>query len=163
MLTELYKRLEVDGDVDAEKIASCISHDAEWALPVLYPTLLKHEPLPDHVRETSDILDMYRIIRASLRDMQPAERQKLLDELGHDADDLEFSGFDGNNDAHYGCLSDWMNILDRYQELQELPHNSHSSASLPRYRSMVRRFNERWDAVRTRHLASDDLKYIVTG
>ncbi|MBW9113175.1 YfbU family protein [Rhizobium cauense] len=85
-------------------------------------------------QEVYDILDLFRAIEGSAMDLN-----KTTSDLH-----AKFEGFDGNNDDdHFGFAKFVRRDLGRWSELEKYPHNSHSSASLPRYRKML----QRWQSI----------------
>lgn len=109
----------------------------DWAIAHKYSGVFASQaPSDDVVKETGDLLWMWGIIEHS------------LDQLtGSDADHAKtfqwrkFSGFDGNNDDHYGVAHTLINDLEVYQDFKGRDLNSHSRGSLPRYRTMRARFD----------------------
>jgi uncharacterized protein len=96
----------------------------------LYGRIFEHQsdPLPKEVSdEVYDIFDMYRAL-------DRAYESGIAKPDGHCS---EFSGFDGNNDKHFGVASFILQDLNLYSELQKCPMNSHSQAELHRYRRML--------------------------
>lgn len=82
--------------------------------------------------ETMDILDMFRIINASVSNLSETEKEGL--DLSH----MTFEGFDWNNDDHYSFLHFLIEIFGRYEDFKCL--NSHSIGTLPMYRRMLERY-----------------------
>ncbi len=97
----------------------------------LYGRIFEHQsdpPLPKEISdEVYDIFDMYRALDRAY--------QSGIEKP--DCRCAEFSGFDGNNDKHFGVASFILNDLNLYSELQKRPMNSHSQAELHRYRRML--------------------------
>lgn len=86
--------------------------------------------------ETHQILTMFRVIDSNLKQFSPEE----LDQLGKHA--LSFDGFDANErEGHYSFARFIMNKMKLYSEHNPADINSHSMASLPRYRGMLAVYN----------------------
>jgi len=83
---------------------------------------------------------MYRWIGASFKGLSKPEKERFKKESDHWDKYVEFQGFDANHDEHYGILSDLVNVLEKYKERKGGILNSHSQASLPKYRQMLSTF-----------------------
>jgi uncharacterized protein YfbU (UPF0304 family) len=94
----------------------------------------KEEISPEICNETSEILNMYRRINYSIETLSEEEKENL------DLERISFEGFDANNDSHYGYLNFMIENLDKWQEYKGKYINSHSIASLRKYRSMLEKF-----------------------
>lgn len=99
-----------------------------------------------------DILDMFRVMKASIEELEGAERDNLLADHKHA---LYFQGFDGN-DAREGKMASYVDYLQSTHRWTELTEdvkaadggNSHS-LMLGRYQAMLRSFQPIWkEAVR---------------
>jgi hypothetical protein len=153
MLVNQYRILAKLNDEDEEtgyysKKAEILERGYEW----YYDELLSSEPLPKEVSdETMDILDMFRQLDAYVDQLTEEQRATL------DLNKLKFDGFDANNDRHYGFAKFIIEKDDRYDERKEMYLNSHTSASIDKYRRMLPVYNER-KAIG--HLTIDDLRAI---
>ncbi len=108
----------------------------EWALTWQYPGIFEgEEPPEDVIKETCDILDMWSFIEYSIRELEGEEAEEAA-KFHH----TKFSGFDGNNDRHYGVAHTLINDLGRWTEFKDHPMNSHSRATLSRYRTMLPKY-----------------------
>ena len=118
-----------------------------------YPELSK-----DDCTLVYDILDMFRVIKASLKELDPAERDALLADHNHV---LTFQGFDGN-DVREGKMRSYVRFLqntDRWTDLREDVDaadggNSHS-LMLGRYQAMLDVYKPIWNE--TVHAAQSSL------
>lgn len=153
MLANQYKILAKLNDEDEEtgyysKKAEILERGYEW----YYGELLSSEPLPKEVSdETMDILDMFRQLDAYVDQLTEEQRATL------DLNKLKFDGFDANNDRHYGFAKFIIEKDDRYDERKEMYLNSHTSASIGKYRRMLPIYRER---KALGHLTLDDLRAI---
>lgn len=86
--------------------------------------------------EVHSILAMYRTIEPSIEKLSDSEVEAL------DINAIEFEGFDGNNDKHYGQASFMIKELGLYDEFRQRELNSHTSFSLAKYRKMLSVFEE---------------------
>jgi uncharacterized protein YfbU (UPF0304 family) len=82
----------------------------------------------DQCREVIEILDMYRRLRNSYAELPAGQQQGIR------ARDLDFPGFDGNNESEYLGLHEFFQSQDKWQELPAI--NSHIP-TLETYRRML--------------------------
>ena len=141
MLTELYQKLDVEGEIDPEFIRSAIFSDNIWSVPWKYPGIpFTDQETPDVVKEVLDILDMWHLIEYSYTNFSDEEKTKLVEGAGVFGKDPKFGGFDGNNEStHMGTALFIVNDLDRFQEFAGRNMNSHMR-SLDGYRRMLQKF-----------------------
>ncbi|REE07808.1 uncharacterized protein YfbU (UPF0304 family) [Winogradskyella pacifica] len=81
--------------------------------------------------ETSEILNMYRRINNTIAGLSEAERDEL------DLERIQFDGFDANNDPHYHYMTFLVENMNLWQEHSGNYLNSHTQASLAKYRRML--------------------------
>ncbi|MDO9475139.1 MAG: YfbU family protein [Pseudohongiella sp.] len=141
MLTELYQKLNVEGEIDPEFIRSAIFSNNLWSLPWKYSGIpFTDQETPDIVKEVLDILDMWSLIEYSYENLSDEEKVRLEEGAGVFGKDPIFRGFDGNNEStHMGTALFIVNDLDRFQEFAGRNMNSHMS-SLDGYRRMLHKF-----------------------
>jgi uncharacterized protein len=111
------------------------------------------DEVPESVtEEIHNILSMFRTLENSIASLPAGEKQQLhLTRLG-------FEGFDGNNDDHYHIAKFMVEKQELYDEYEKHSMNSHSSASLPRYRRQLAVFNRVHQSMQNLTLA--DLKQV---
>ena len=136
MLSEIYKKLDIDDEIDAEIVKSSLFSGYEWAISWKYPEIFEVDN-PTYVDETTKILDMYRWIESGLDKLSDIDLERLKSDVKPFDEYLNFRGFDANNDKHYGVLRHLIDVLDLYYEHKGKYLNTHSSATLPRYRKML--------------------------
>lgn len=132
MLADIMRHNKINGEIDPDFVISTLTGKDDWALKAKYGGLF-HESGPRDqadVQETYDIFEMFRSIRHATDQLLPAEQAEIKALPFY-----EFRGFDGNNDEHYGISATMLNELGYYSEFKHL--NSHSQATLPRYRKML--------------------------
>lgn len=124
----LMKALKVSDHTPAEYDEQIAILDAGYE--VLYPEILhgmsEHGADPAVVKETFDILDMFRALNDA--------GQRGINLTGGTLP-AKFEGFDGNNDDHYGVSIFLLDKRGAYAESAPAK-NSHSSGTLTRYRRM---------------------------
>jgi uncharacterized protein YfbU (UPF0304 family) len=135
MLAGIYKKLEIKHDIDPNVILAGVRSDSAWILQLQYGG--SQEELPPKVKETCDILDMYRLIESSFEKLSKSEKERVTKESDPSGAYVKFQGFDGNHDDHYGILSDLVNVLEKYQERKGGILDSHSQIQLHKYRKML--------------------------
>lgn len=141
MLSELYDKLEVKGEIEPDFIRSAIFNDMPWSIPWKYSGIpFEKQDTPEIVKEVLDILDMWSFLESSyerLSDEEKAYVEKEADPFGKDP---KFKGFDGNNETDYmGTASFLINDLNRFEEFKGRYLNSHCS-SIETYRRMLSAF-----------------------
>lgn len=156
MLADLLEANPADRQLDASLIRTLVCNKEDWALAWEYPAIFEGEPRdPQVVKETSDILWMWGIVEHWLGKLQGDQATEAAS--WHYT---KFGGFDGNNDPHYGCAHTMIEKLGRYNNFKNRGLNSHSSASLPRYRRMYATFMKYVEAGQANPLSFDALKEI---
>lgn len=139
LLCDISKKLDARHEIDPEFVMRALGAH-EWSLAWEYSGLLDQEAPPPLVSETCDILDMWRALEdayAALSDVDKAQVDAALGE----ANPVEFSGFDGNHDEHHSIACHLIEAMKKYQHFKGRNINSHSQASLPEYKVMLRRFD----------------------
>jgi len=141
MLADVMESMGVNRDVDPTLVKRLLFNRDEWALTWEYPGTFDGEsPTDEVIKETSDILSMWSFIEFSIGELkgEDAEAAKSFPRT-------EFGGFDGNNDPHYGVAHTLINDLGRWTEFKDRPLNSHSRATLERYRRMLPKYKAAMD------------------
>ena len=141
MLSELYGKFGVEGEVDPEFIKSAIFNDQLWGLKWKYSGIPFDESEdPEIVKEVVDILDMWSFIEIACNKLTDEQKAKLEMDAAHCGKDLKFQGFDGNNETEYmGTAMFLVNDLERFQEFKGRSFDSHR-ASVEKYRRMLKVF-----------------------
>jgi len=124
---EILKRLNPDDTKEYETNQEILSNGYEQYYSEINPSIYEKTVKPEVSREVEDILSMFRAMKFSCQ------------RLGHTpkSHSAEFEGFDGNDDGgQYGFAHFVRRTLGKWEELKDRPDNSHSSASLDRYRRM---------------------------
>lgn len=127
MLADLYKHLDVKGDIDADFVSEAITSDHLWALPVEYSgTFSSGEARDQTVDEVHRVLSMWSVIEASTAGLGAADRKRLKDEVQIGGDAPRWPGFDGNHESSHMSVAGFM--IDRmnfYPEFKGRGRNSH--------------------------------------
>jgi uncharacterized protein YfbU (UPF0304 family) len=137
MLTEVYKKLEIKGDVDPDFVQEAIFSGNTWGLKSKHSGIfVTDEDNPEVRKEVIDILAMWSILESSYERLSPEDKELIKVEAQPFGNDVKFRGFDGNNEGSYmGIASFVINHLDRFTEFKGRDLNSHYE-SLDGYRRM---------------------------
>ena len=74
--------------------------------------------------ETFQILEMWRSIESGYASFSKSEKQEVLEATGV-AEAPKFTGFDGNNEEHFGVAKYIIEQMGRYDEFKNRHLNSH--------------------------------------
>ena len=156
MLAEVMQEMGLNHEIDPTLVKKlAIDHD-DWAIAAKYHGIFDGEaPSDAEVTETHDILSMWSWIEHSIRELEGADADEAAG-FHH----TQFSGFDGNNDAHFGIAHTMINDLGYYDEFAGRPLNSHSRATLARYRAMLPKYKAAMDGHAGGELSLDELRAI---
>lgn len=152
MLTELYEKLKVEGEMEPDFLRSAIFNDMLWGIRWKYSGIPFSEAEdPETVKEVLDILDMWSGIERSYARLDSAGKDLIKQKLGVLGDSPRFQGFDGNNESEYvGTALFLVNELERYAEFKGRAFNCHHP-SIDMHRRMLAVFNP----MRQRFMSSD--------
>ncbi|MBZ0133453.1 MAG: YfbU family protein [Rhodocyclaceae bacterium] len=127
MLTELYEKLEVDGEIEPDFIRSAIFNDHLWGIAWKYSGIpFERLDDPPVVREVVDILDMWSFIEHAYSQLTEEQKSKLAKDAAPFGDNPRFQGFDGNNESEYMSTAMFLvDELERFQEFQGRSFNCH--------------------------------------
>lgn len=141
MLSEIYDKLGVDGEVEPDFIRSAIFSDNTWSIPWKYVGIpFEEQDTPEVVKEVLDVLDMWSMIERSYDNLSKEEKEWVEKEAAPFGKNPKFPGFDGNNESEYmGAASFLVNDLDRFEEFKGRSFNSHCP-SIDSYRRMLTAF-----------------------
>lgn len=157
MLAEVMEELKLNREIDPKLVKRlAINHD-DWAIASHYHGIFDSQaPSDADVKETHDILSMWSFIEYSIIGLEGAEAKEAAG-FRH----TQFSGFDGNNDDHYGIAHTLINDLGLYSEFASRGLNSHSRATLPRYRTMLPKFEKATAGKAGEPLSIDELRDLL--
>ena len=141
MLSELYEKMGIQGEIEPEFIKSAIFRDQLWGIPWKYSGIpFEEQEIPEIAKEVVDILDMWSFIEHGYQNLSDDEKAQLVVDADPSGKDLKFRGFDGNNEPeHMGAASFLINDLDRFEEFKGRSMNSHMP-SIETYRRMLSAF-----------------------
>jgi uncharacterized protein len=140
MLCELYKHLNIDGEIDPDFVQQTIWQDHLWGFSWKYTGIpFAKEETPREVRETLDVLDMWWFIEKSYEKLSPNDKKRIEKEADPFGSHVQFDGFDGNNEPHFGMARYLIDHLEKYEDFKGRSLNSHFP-SIERYKRMYRLF-----------------------
>jgi uncharacterized protein len=137
MLAEVMEAMSLNRELDPSLIKMlAINHD-DWAIAHKYQGIFDSEAPPEGVvRETHEILWMWQVLEDSIANLEGADAEEAAGWHYH-----KFIGFDGNHDRHFGVTHTLVKDLDLYSDFKDRGFNSHSQATLPRYREILAKFD----------------------
>lgn len=127
-------------EVDLAFVRKAIISGNSWALSWEVQAVPEEDTDAAVATETAEILGMWGYLEHCIGELHPTERDKLASDAKPFS--LSFSGFDGNNDAHYHVATFMIRDMDRFEEFKGRNMNSHSQGSLPTYRDMLERYRK---------------------
>ena len=135
MLRDLYKDLNVTGDIDSEFIAEALWGGHYWGLKWQLPGLLhNHADKLRVVYEVLEILEMWYFIESGYATLSEADKTRVEQEFGKN---VRFRGFDGNNESEQlGIANFLVNRMERFHIFKGRDFNSHIR-SVETYRRML--------------------------
>lgn len=137
MLADIMAANDIRGETEPEFVKSAIFGDDLWALERKYHGLFHNEgPSHETVNETTDILQMCRIVEGSIGQLSEKELSTIDENDRH-----IFVGFDGNHDDHYGVAEMQIEHMNLWREFRERGLNSHSRV-LDKYRRQLEVFTK---------------------
>jgi uncharacterized protein YfbU (UPF0304 family) len=138
MLSELYEKLGVEGEIEPEFIKSAIFRDHLWGIPWKYTGIpFEDQESPEIVKEVVDILNMWRFIEYGYKELSIKDKAKLEKEVKLFGKAPMFRGFDGNDESSYMSVAGFIiNDLERFEEFKNRSLNSHMP-SLAKYQRMM--------------------------
>ncbi|GAO36360.1 hypothetical protein SCT_1766 [Sulfuricella sp. T08] len=162
MLTELYEKLGIDGEMDPDFLRSAIFNDKLWGIRWKYTGIpFSEADDPAVVRVVVDILDMWSFIERSYAELNEAQKAELATHVPHFGKDPKFHGFDGNNEGEYmGTALFLVNELERFEEFKGRSFNCHHP-SIEMHRRMLEVFEPIRKGLGFRSLSIGELATIL--
>jgi len=128
MLSEIYEHLKINGEIDPQFVRSAIFREQTWSLAWEYPGIVGsgENETPAVVNEVLDILEMWEMLETSYKRLQPTDKARVEDEAEPFGSNVQFRGFDGNNETEYmGAAEFLVNDLERFSTFKGRDLNSH--------------------------------------
>lgn len=157
MLAEVMEAMGLNRELDPALIKTlAINHD-DWAIAHKYQGIFSSEAPDDAVvKETHDILWMWQVLEDSIAKLQGADAEEAATWHYN-----KFTGFDGNHDPHFGVTHTLVKDLGLYSDFSDRGFNSHSQATLPRYREILAKFDASMQSNHGEPLSVDKLREIL--
>jgi hypothetical protein len=129
MLADMYKAQKIKGDFDPDFISSTIHSDQLWGFNWQF-TGIPFGPYktPRVVDETTNILDMWMFLEEGYAKLSASEKARLEKEADPFGKYVQFAGFDGNNEPHYGIATYLIEDMKRFTHFAKREMNSHSQS-----------------------------------
>ena len=162
MLSDIYEKTGIEGEIEPEFIKSSIFRDHLWGIPWKYSGIpFDDQENPPIVKEVVDILDMWSFIEHGYKELTDAQKQQLEEDVEHFGKDPKFRGFDGNNESEYMSVASYIiNDLERFEEFKDRGLNSHMP-SIDTYNRMLSVFLPIRNNMMTGGLSLKDLTLIL--
>ncbi len=165
MLSEIYEKLGIDrtAGIDPKFIKSAIYTDNTWGLEWEYTGIFgdRTEPTPPEVTEVVNYLDMWSFIEEAYEDLDPPGKEALEERADPFGKDVQFRGFDGNNESEYMSIARFLiTELKRFQRFEGRDINSHMP-TVGIYRRMYQVFEPIRRNLVGRRLTIDELTVIL--
>ena len=143
MLSEIYQRLEVNGDVDAELVSEALTSGQYWAISSKHSWLLEWDnPKEGVLRETMEIMTMWSVIESAYNKLTDDEKAYISKQTDLSSSSFEFRGFDLNHEGdHYGIADFAVRKMNKFAVFAGRNMNSHSR-SIDWYRRMYAKYQE---------------------
>jgi uncharacterized protein len=126
MLCQLFKKLNLDTEIDPEFVESAIHGGHYWGLEWQYSGIFHgHEDAESTVSEVVDILDMWYFVERGFAALSTKDKELVASKspLGKH---VKFSGFDGNHEGEYiGVARFLIEKLDRFTEFRKRGLDAH--------------------------------------
>lgn len=127
MMRDLYKRLKVEGEIDADFVAEVIWGGHFWA-PKWVMTGVFHgeEDDPRNVSFVVEVLNMWSFLERAYGRMDEKAKERIAVEAKPFGTVVRFDGFDGNNESELLGIADFLiNKMGRFAEFRKRDLNSH--------------------------------------
>ena len=162
MLTEMYEKLQIEGETEPDFLRSAIFNDHLWGIRWKYSGIpFEQAEDPPIVREVVDILDMWSFIEYAYAKLSEQERQQLALAAKPFGENPRFNGFDGNNESEHMSVAMFLvNQLERFQEFKGRSFNCHHP-SLDTHRRMLAVFEPLRASLADSSLSVDQLAKIL--
>lgn len=158
MLADIMEHFEINGEVDPTFIKRVVTGNEDWALKWKYGGIFHNEePTSEaEVNETASILSMMSFIEFSVSKLPENERAEFEANRA-----LQFRGFDGNHDPHFGVALTLIEDLNRFSEFQDRELNSHGAARAQSYLRMKPAYDDAMRSGGHDGLSADQLRTIA--
>jgi uncharacterized protein YfbU (UPF0304 family) len=137
MLCDVHEALGIKNGMNPSFIRESVSGGHTWALKHKYSAIFDIENDKDEtLKEVLDILDMWRMVEASIKELSTTELKQVQTDTGIIGKEARFEGFDGNHEGEHLAIATFLiDGMGRYQEFKG--RNLNTVHTLPTYRRML--------------------------
>lgn len=164
MLSDLIKASGAQVETDVDLVRKVIFGGHYWALGWEMPGIFHgHSDKQRRVRFVVDVLEMWSLIEEAFEKLDESDRKRLAAVVGPLGEDVEFPGFDGNEESeHLGIARFLVEDLERFTRFREGHRdlNSHCP-TLDRYAAMLKVFEPIRKTLVGRRLTPDELAALL--
>jgi len=164
MLGDLIKGMKIKSDTDVDLVQKAIYGGHYWALGWEMQGIFHgHADRRSRVSFVVDVLDMWSFIEEAFEKVSAEEKERLAKEVGPWGKDVQFVGFDGNNESEHLSIARFLvNDLHRFGRFRtgHRDLNSHHE-TLETYRAMYRVFEPLRSKLVGKRLSVDQLIAIL--
>lgn len=162
MMRDVYKHLNIKGQIDPDFVCDIIYGGhywaAQWDLSGLFTD---YEDDPRDVTLVVNVLDMWRFIEYGYGKLSKRDKERVEKEAGPFGKSVKFTGFDGNNEtSHMGIARFLVNKMGRWSMFKGRELNSHFP-TLDTYRRMLAVFEPMRAGLVGAELSADQLIQIL--
>lgn len=142
MLCDIYKHLDVAGDIDAGFVRKAISDGHFWALEREYHSLIQATPVDNAIAtEAIAILNMWHILKTTYEGMPNSEKKYVSKNVQFFKDPVVFPGFDGNGESsHFSVAYFFIREMGYFRDLDDKTDLNSHYPSLKQHRKMLSAF-----------------------
>ncbi len=142
MLCQLFKQLKLKTEVEPEFVEAAIHGGHYWGFGWRYPGIFHgHEDAKAVVTEVVNVLDMWSFLESGFSRLSKKDKDRVAAEAEPFGKHVVFTGFDGNNEAEYCGVADFLiNQLDRFTGFKGRDLNAHMP-TIEAYRRMLSVFD----------------------
>ena len=142
MMGDLFKALKIkDPESNPEFLAKVIYGGHYWAPKWdMQGVFHDHVDNPRDVTHVVNVLDMWSFMEEAYGRLTPAQKLTITEEVGPWATDVQFAGFDGNNESSQMSIARFLiEEMNRFSRFKGRDMNSHSP-TFDRYSRMYELF-----------------------
>lgn len=162
MLRDLYKHLDVKGEIDPDFVSEVIWGGHHWALKWQYPGIFEdHVDSEEAVSETVDIIDMWYLIEHAYDQFSQQDKDQIEIDAKPFGKNVKFRGFDGNSEGEYiGIANMLINKMDRWEDFKGRDLNAHMP-TIDMYRRMLTVYEPIRNDLMNRNLSPADVTELL--
>lgn len=142
MMSDLFKALKIKNpESNPEFLAKVIYGGHYWAPKWdMQGVFHDHVDNPSDVNHVVNVLDMWSFMEEAYSRLTPAQKLTITEEVGPWATDVQFAGFDGNNESSQMSIARFLiEEMNRFSRFKDRDMNSHSP-TYDRYSRMYELF-----------------------